>query len=73
MDLKLGAGTVKNQNWDSGAYLQKALETLMVYFPYNATLGCLVIFLNSLILYFYHKQHRKFVPCMYLLLALFDW
>ena len=52
--------------------LHKTLETLMVYFPYDATLGCLVIFLNSLILYFYHKQYRKFVPCMYLLLALFD-
>ena len=72
MDHGFG-GRAKNQSRDSGDDLQEALETLMVYFPYNATLGCLVIFLNSLILYFYHKQYRKFVPCMYLLLALFDW
>ena len=52
--------------------LQEAFETLMLYFPYNATLGCLVILLNSFIFYFYHKQYRKFVPCMYLLLALLD-
>ena len=71
MNHRLG-GTVKNQNMDNGDNLQEALETLMVYFPYNATLGCLVILLNSLILYFYHKQYRKFVPCMYLLIALFD-
>ena len=71
MDRGFG-GRAKNGSRDRGDDLQEALETLMIYFPYNATLGCLVILLNSLILYFYHKQYRKFVPCMYLLLALFD-
>ena len=52
--------------------LTDALEILRAYSPYNTTLGCLVLLFNSFILYFYHKKYRKFVPCMYSLLALFD-
>ena len=56
-----------------GSYkLEVTFETIMVYLPYNCTLGCLVLLLYSFIIFFYFKQSKQFVPCMYLLLALFD-
>ena len=40
--------------------------------PYNCTAGILVIITNSLIIAHFFKKRGRFVPCMYVLLSLFD-
>ena len=66
-------GTRKDKGGGSLRYdIKDVFGTVMSYYPYNCTLGCCVLLLNVLVLYFYLKQYRQFVPCMYLINALFD-
>ena len=50
MDEGLGI-EISNETGNDGDPLQASVETLMVYFPYNATLGCPVVMLIAKLSY----------------------
>ena len=52
--------------------LEQTEECIKPYVPLNTLLGVQVIFTNFFVVLHYGRKYRKFVPCMYLHLALLD-